>query len=175
MSLVLFAQPYDIEATGFSFSSLEEFKEKSEKNVNRYGQPVEEYEFQFISGDEWEKGQEALDGLGLECFLDCCDCLSREDIRKLEIVAHFEGWHSLSHLNDSSDVERYIEDCVIRIDNDETSLCYGLFEDYYCELFKQLTDLGAFDWFDYIGFLKAHNFDIERVEGVGYVYFENTK
>ncbi|MEM8896931.1 MAG: hypothetical protein AAGC85_02460, partial [Bacteroidota bacterium] len=45
------AIPYDINAYGFYFSSLGEYQEKSAKHTNIYGQPVEEYEIQFIEGD----------------------------------------------------------------------------------------------------------------------------
>lgn len=51
MTTMLYAQPYDIEATGFYLESAEQYAEKAAKNVNRYGMPVEEYEIQFIHGD----------------------------------------------------------------------------------------------------------------------------
>ena len=52
MSTVLYAQPYDIEATGFFFNSAEDFAEKAAANVNRFCAPVEEYEIQFIDGED---------------------------------------------------------------------------------------------------------------------------
>ena len=45
------ATTYDINANGFYFSTLEEYKEKAEKHTNIYGQKVEEFEIQFIEGD----------------------------------------------------------------------------------------------------------------------------
>lgn len=45
------ATPYDISATGFYFSTLEEYREKAAKHRNAYGDLVEEYEIQFIDGD----------------------------------------------------------------------------------------------------------------------------
>ncbi|CUH89890.1 Antirestriction protein [Phaeobacter sp. CECT 5382] len=48
----LHAQPYDLGATGFYFESLEEYASKADKNHNAYGDPVEEYEIQFIDGDD---------------------------------------------------------------------------------------------------------------------------
>ena len=47
----LHAQPYDITAKGFYFESLEEYADKAGSNRNDYGDPVEEYEIQFIDGD----------------------------------------------------------------------------------------------------------------------------
>ena len=52
----LFAQPYDISATGFYFQSAEEYAEKSAKLKNDYGQPVEEFEIQFIDGERIDAG-----------------------------------------------------------------------------------------------------------------------
>lgn len=49
---LLYAQPYDISAHGFYFRSLEEFTDKSSSLLNRYGDPVEEFEIQFIDGDD---------------------------------------------------------------------------------------------------------------------------
>jgi len=45
------ATPYDISATGFYFSDFDEYQEKAASHVNEYGDPVEEYEIQFIDGD----------------------------------------------------------------------------------------------------------------------------
>ncbi len=44
----LFAQPYDISANGFYFETAEEYNEKASKLLNSYGQPVEEFELQFM-------------------------------------------------------------------------------------------------------------------------------
>lgn len=48
----LFAQPYDISAVGFFFETIEEYNNKSGKLCNAYGQPVEEFEIQFIDGED---------------------------------------------------------------------------------------------------------------------------
>tara|TARA_R110002167_G_scaffold30531_6_gene101054 strand:+ start:58 stop:564 length:507 start_codon:yes stop_codon:yes gene_type:complete len=45
------AQPYDITASGFYFESAEEYAECAAKARNDYGQPVEEFEIQFIDGE----------------------------------------------------------------------------------------------------------------------------
>lgn len=52
MTLQLHAQPYDISASGFYFQGLEEYQQKTSKNRNEYGDLVEEYEIQFIDGDD---------------------------------------------------------------------------------------------------------------------------
>ena len=39
---------------GFYFKTYEEYCQKAEKHTNAYGQPVEEFEIQFIDGDNYE-------------------------------------------------------------------------------------------------------------------------
>jgi len=51
MSTVLYAQPYDISAQGFYFRSVEEYGRQAAGLKNDYGQPVEEFEIQFIDGE----------------------------------------------------------------------------------------------------------------------------
>jgi len=48
----LYAQPYNINATGFYFTSPEEYEQKAEGLTDRYGCPVEEFEIQLIDGDD---------------------------------------------------------------------------------------------------------------------------
>jgi len=50
--ITLYAQPYDICAKGFYFHNHEEFLTKSKALHNDYGQQVEEFEIQFIDGDD---------------------------------------------------------------------------------------------------------------------------
>ena len=52
MSTLLFAQPYNIDARGFQFSSAEEFETKQEALCDRFGNEVEEFEIQYIDGDD---------------------------------------------------------------------------------------------------------------------------
>ena len=48
---VFHAQPYDVSATGFYFEDIETYQDKRAELTNRYGQPVEEFELQFIDGE----------------------------------------------------------------------------------------------------------------------------
>ena len=52
MTVTLFAQPYDVTAWGFYFEDAEQFKGKSTACHNDFGDPVEEFEIQFIDGEE---------------------------------------------------------------------------------------------------------------------------
>ena len=51
MTTTLFAQPYDISATGFYFETVEEYDNQVGKAVNDYGEQIEEFEIQFIDGE----------------------------------------------------------------------------------------------------------------------------
>lgn len=48
----LYAQPYGLAAKGFYFDDAEEFDEQAKMNRNDYGNFVEEYEIQFIEGEQ---------------------------------------------------------------------------------------------------------------------------
>ena len=124
MTNIYHAIPYDISATGFYFSTLEEYRDKAASHTNEYGDPVEEYEIQFIDGpsedavlfkalgvnqanlSQWFEvfddmdEHDALKAIYLADHLDEC----MEDIpSKLDEVMLFEG-RALEF------VEQYIED-----------------------------------------------------------------
>lgn len=48
----LYAQPYDISAMGFYFTSADQFTDNALRAMNDYGDPVEEFEIQFIDGED---------------------------------------------------------------------------------------------------------------------------
>lgn len=83
----LYAQPYDILATGFYFESAEEYNSKSIALMNEYGEPVEEFEIQFIDG-------ESIDYKLFE-VLNTCQCSLRyyfkaveewEEYQKIDVI-----------------------------------------------------------------------------------------
>ncbi len=47
----LYAQPYDISASGFYFDDAESYAAKAAALRNDHGQPVKEFEIQFIDGE----------------------------------------------------------------------------------------------------------------------------
>lgn len=49
---ILYANPYNIDARGFYFSSADEFNTKAENLTDRYGCPVEEFSIEYIDGDD---------------------------------------------------------------------------------------------------------------------------
>jgi Antirestriction protein (ArdA) len=85
----LFAQPYDISAQGFYFQTAEEYEEKAAKTRNDYGQPVEEYELQFIDGESIDA--QLFKALGVnQCsfpqFLEACDAWDDQQKQKIIIA-----------------------------------------------------------------------------------------
>lgn len=83
----LFAQPYDISAQGFYFTSMEEYRDKSAKTRNNYGAPVEEYELQFIDGEQIDAP--LFEALGINQanigkFLEICE--SWDEQQKLKTI-----------------------------------------------------------------------------------------
>ena len=72
----LHAQPYDISATGFYFDSLEEYEKKAAANTNDFGNPIEEYEIQFIDGDHIDCDLAKAWGVNqvnMGMYFDACD------------------------------------------------------------------------------------------------------
>lgn len=51
MNQTYHATPYDLSASGFFFSSYEDYTAQAATHRNAFGQPVEEYEIQFIDGE----------------------------------------------------------------------------------------------------------------------------
>ncbi len=87
--MILYAQPYDVSATGFYFESHADYEVKAKKLVNAYGQPVEEFEIQFIDGDELDC--ELVNAIGvhqanLKAVFNCVD-LWGDDQKRHVIIA----------------------------------------------------------------------------------------
>ena len=77
----LYAQPYDISATGFYFETAEEHKKSANTLRNEYGDPVEEFEIQFIDGEN------------IDCDLAKAIELNQANFaRYFEIVEDWEDW-----------------------------------------------------------------------------------
>lgn len=106
--VTLHAQPYDIEASGFYFHNMEEYETKYARNKNRYGQPVEEYELQFIDG---EGNQELLDRLPLKEFFEIVETWDSEDIEKIEMLADCVGWHYIG--NTADEIKEKFDDLIV--------------------------------------------------------------
>lgn len=81
-----FAQPYDLHANGFYFDDSEEFQDKVSKVKNDFGDLVEEFEIQFIDGDDIEAQLFKVLSVGqwnIAAFIEVNDSWSDEDKIKL--------------------------------------------------------------------------------------------
>ncbi|MBI1274519.1 antirestriction protein ArdA [bacterium] len=83
----LYAQPYDISASGFFFESVEEYQSKRQQCRNDYGAPVEEFEIQFIDGEDMDadlfKSLRVHQG-DFDAFLQVCEDWS--DDQKIRVI-----------------------------------------------------------------------------------------
>ncbi len=85
MTTTLYAQPYDISAKGFIFENAAQYREQAAKSVNDYGDPVEEFEIQFIDGDKIDSELAEAINLNQANFAD-----------HLELVDAWEEWEKLN-------------------------------------------------------------------------------
>ena len=143
--VTLHAQPYDIEARGFYFKTLEEYKEKAAKNFNSYGGIVEEYEFQFIDG---EGSQELLDHLSLEDFFEIVETWKTEKVEKIDLLAEAVGWHHIGNTPD--DIEDKLDSMIVySSSHNKDDLGMEVMAEYDSELYARLEGV-------------SHLFDFER-------------
>ena len=73
---ILFAQPYDTSASGFYFESFDDYAAKSSGLKNDNDQSVEEFEIQFVDGDDIDSALAdawGLTQLHLSAFFDAVD------------------------------------------------------------------------------------------------------
>ena len=102
MTIKLYAQPYDMDATGFYFETAEEFTVKRDKLTNSFGDPVEEFEIQFMDGDDLDGALAdaiAINQANLADYLICVECW--EDWQKINvIIAVGEGGYTFDAQDD---------------------------------------------------------------------------
>lgn len=91
----LFAQPYDICAVGFYFDSADDYATKSSSLRNNYGQPVEEFEIQFIDGEGMDAGLFTALNVhqgGIANYLEAVENWSSDDKVKVIIAVQECGY-----------------------------------------------------------------------------------
>jgi len=89
MTLILYAQPYDTTATGFYFRSLEEYEASARMLTNSNGDPVEEFEIQFIDGEEIDCALAEAIGMSQANFRDFLEIAETwaDGTKELTVVA----------------------------------------------------------------------------------------
>lgn len=87
MTITLHAQPYDISAIGFYFTSSEDYDEKTKQLTNIHGDPVEEFEIQFIDGERIDCDLAKAIDLSQANFRDYLDCVDAwDDWEKINVI-----------------------------------------------------------------------------------------
>ena len=117
------ATPYDISATGFYFKNYEEYSQKAKTHTNAYGQPVEEYEIQFIDGENHELFRALnVSQANIKQWFDDFEDLAGEELVKATYLASDLGYSMNDDIHNRFDdvtlfegspkeyVEQYIED-----------------------------------------------------------------
>jgi hypothetical protein len=98
-SLSDYAQPYDISATGFYFETAEQYSEQVKTLKNEYGDPVEEFEIQFIDGEDIDSELSKawdLNQLNFPRFLEVADEWNTHE-KTVFIIAVGEAGYSFDH------------------------------------------------------------------------------
>jgi antirestriction protein len=103
----LHAQPYDLSATGFYFESAEDYEAKAKALRNDYGERVEEFEIQFIDGEEIDCDLARAIGLyqsNVGQFFEAVEAWDEHEKRSV-ILAVGEGGHAFTAEMQPSDFE----------------------------------------------------------------------
>jgi len=122
MSNIYHATPYDITAAGFFFHDYEEYMVKAQAHRNEAGDLVEEYEIQFIDGDNYTLfDRMGINQANLEQWFDDFEGIDDDDYIKAICMAEYLGYDMDTILNRMDDInlfegtaieyaEQYIDD-----------------------------------------------------------------
>lgn len=162
-TLSLYANPYNIDAMGFYFSSLEEYETKAKNLSDRYGNAVEEFEIDFINGDESEQflfDAVKVNQSNLDYYFDCVNEYSFDEGQIL--------------------AGRYLRDCGHTIESileniDNVQIFEGRASDYAYEIVNDCYNLDKMmgdlvNYFDYDKYAVDLIYSGDIVE-VGYNFF----
>jgi|SRR5690554_4894990 len=158
----LFANSYDLSATGFYFDSFEEFEDKASKLKNSSGLPVEEFEIDYIEGDNPRLFKVAgINQANLELWFDELDHIGDDDDEGIAIRFLME--------NIGYDLKTAIAK------KDDVMLYRGRLVDYAAELVKDCYDFPEIveRYFDYEAFARDLELGGDVVEVAHEIYCTN--
>lgn len=104
----LFANPYNICATGFYFETVEEYEKKIKNCFDGFGMKVEEFEIQFIDGEMIDAKLFDVWGVhqgNFHHFLDAIEVL--EEHEKIALIAMGECGYDIDENTNTEDVSIY--------------------------------------------------------------------
>lgn len=82
-----YAQPYDPSAEGFTFETAEEYQAKAAAIRNSIGQPVEEFEIQFIDGEDLDEALAQAWNLNQQKFAAFLEAVAEwDDLQKQRFI-----------------------------------------------------------------------------------------
>ncbi|WP_300035651.1 antirestriction protein ArdA [uncultured Roseobacter sp.] len=129
--MTLHAQPYDLAATGFYFETVGEYQAKAAALRNDYGDPVEEFEIQFIDGEAIDCELAKAIGLyqsTIAQYFDAVDEWNDHD-KRVVIIAVGECGYSFDASTQPSDFDVDIYELDTMRDLAEQFVGDGLFGD----------------------------------------------
>lgn len=104
----LFAQPYNLDATGFYFDDAEAFITQSESLKDSFGYPVEEFEIQFIDGDDAQLFSACgIDQGSLHAWFDSVADLTEHEKIALFYLCSISGYSMNTALDKLDEVSLY--------------------------------------------------------------------
>lgn len=163
MTNIYHATPYDISATGFYFSTYEEYKHKAATHKNEYGDDVEEFKIQLIDGNNC-KLFEALnvDDNNLEKWFTDFEDMDDHDTIKAIYLSEYFGCNFDEILDSLDDItlfegtaieyaENYIEETGMLNEMPENFRCYFDYETFARDMILN-RDINEFeiDGTDYV-------------------------
>lgn len=91
---ILHATPYNLDAAGFYFESAMDYEAKSTMHVDRYSNLVEEFEIQFIDGDDAQLFEVCgINQANLNKWFDDIKCMSESDKLNLYYLVSVAGYN----------------------------------------------------------------------------------
>lgn len=162
--LTFFAQPYDLDAKGFYFSTFKEYEEKVKTCINSFGGPVEEFEIMPTDGEDTKielVKAAKIDQTNLEDVLDFVENASKDDMVCTFFLMSEHGlsfYDALDRKDECIIVEMDIKDAAIEF-FDEVYLSeipqnlrsYIDYDAFVHDFVHDLEISGDFTEFDYAG------------------------
>lgn len=100
----LHAQPYNLDAVGFYFESLEDYEVRFENARDSFGLQVEEFEIQFIDGEEGDAQLFEATGVNQATVSQFFDVIEdMEDYQKAALFFLLEQGYGLDEAQDNID------------------------------------------------------------------------
>ena len=160
------AAPYGISTTGFYFKTYEEYCQKAKTHTNAYGQPVEEFEIQFIDGETIDYELAQAWELNQANFSDYFDAVETWDDEQKKIYIIAVGECSYSHDQIANDPDA-IDIMIYQLDSLIELAELFVDEGFYGEIPENLPF-----YIDYDAIAHDLGFDYSEISiaGKNYVY-----